>query len=392
MKDLILFGAYDRFNFGDMMMPLAIARWIERNRPDVLERYRLRYASLTESDMRDRDCLPTEAILKVCATASEDAVIVVTGGEVLEARRAGLFMHNSRSDAEHREKGRLRRKDPEAFTARMIEEIGDIWEFPYLPPQDCLPTGGRVMFNAIGGQAPDAGDEEDIRWARFAQADYISVRDERLARGLFERGREDVQMAPCAVGLIAEGYFRDLDDGARPCDEPYFVVQCVHNPKNIDQTALAEQVRSLSEASGLRPVLVPLATASGHSDHKALEAVHAELGDLAVMDEERSLSSILTAFRNAEFYTGTSLHGTITAMAYGIPYYPFKKSISKLGAYLGAWSPDALASLREVRRPGQISAIPWQDRSTLAAPLQENAQRLSRLAGENIARWVDRLD
>lgn len=388
MEDLILFGAYDRFNYGDMMMPLAISRWIERNRPEVLERYQFRFASLSTSDFRARNCLPTEAILEVCNNASEKAVLVVTGGEVCGAKRAGLFMHNSRDDAEHREKRRQRRKEPDQFEARLISEIGDIWEYPYLPPREALPTGGRVILNAIGGMVPGSAiDVSDVRWSRLENADYISVRDQRLAQG-----PRVVHLAPCAVSLIAEGYFRDLDDGAPPCDEPYFVVQCAANLENIDLQALANDIRTLSAESGLRPVLVPLATASGHWDHKALGAVHAELGGLAIMDEENSLSSILTAFRHAEFYIGTSLHGTITAMAYGIPYFPFKKSVRKLGAYLNAWSPSVLDGLRTVRTPGQIAQIPWQDTEHYKKPLQTNALRLSQLAGENIGNWVDLLN
>lgn len=386
MKDLILFGAYDRFNFGDLLMPMAIARWIERHRPDLLQHYRLRFASLEASDLSARGGLPSEAILDVCATAAPGSVLIVTGGEVVGAKRAGLYMHNSRDDTEHRAKRRLRRRDPEAFEAQLAADLGALWEYPYLPPVDCLPEGGRVFLNAIGGSlAPEEVPPGDPRWRRLEQADYVSVRDQRLVETLTARGIA-AHRVPCAAGLIAAGLFSDLDAGPPPCPEPYFVVQCVHNPRQIDPEALAGQIRALAEASGLRPWLVPLATASGHSDHKMLDLVHWHLGNLAGDDRVSSVSSILTAFRHAQFYVGTSLHGTITAMAYGIPYYPFKKSIRKIGAYLGAWSGDDLAALNHVRTPGQIAQIPWADRAALAAPLQANAERLASLASENLSR------
>lgn len=392
MKDLILFGAYDRFNFGDLLMPMAIARWIERHRPDLLEHYRLRFASLTASDLSGRGGVPSEAILDVCASAPSGSVLIVAGGEVVGAKRAGLYMHNSRDDSEHRAKRRLRQRDPEAFETQLVAELGDLWEYPYLPPAGCLPAGGRVFLNAIGGSlSAEEVPPEDLRWSRLAQADYVSVRDQRLVAALTARGIA-VHPVPCAVGMIAAGLFSDLDAGPPPVPDPYFVVQCVHNPREINPEALAGQIRALAEASGLRPWLVPLATASGHSDHKMLELVHGHLGDLAGIDRENSVSSILTAFRHARFYTGTSLHGTITAMAYAIPYYPFKKSIRKIGAYLGAWSSADLTSLNHVRTPGQIARIPWDERAALAAPLQANALRLADLAAANMTRMIALLE
>lgn len=384
MRDLILFGACDRFNFGDMMMPLAIGRWMARARPGLTDRYRLRCASLSVSDMSGRDCLPTEAILDVCASAGRDAVILVAGGEVTGAKRAGLFMHNSRDDREHAQKRKLRRNDPEAFGQMLRAEFGDIWEYPYLPPRDCLPEGGRIFYSAIGGDLAGS-DQSDPRLRRLTDADYISVRDTRLA------GIGGAHLAPCAVSLIAGGYFEDFDTGKPPCDTPYFVVQCVHNPGEIDPDALADQIRALAAASGLRVCLVPLAYASGHSDHKALAELQSRLGDLAVTEASGSLSGILTAFRHAEFYIGTSLHGTITAMACGIPWFPFKKSIRKLGAYLAAWTVPDLAVLCQVRTPSQLSAIPWQDCAAMRPALQRNAQRLSDLAAQNLGRMADQL-
>lgn len=392
MKDLILFGAYDRFNFGDMLMPMALSRYIERNHPKVLDDYRFRFASLSASDMSNRDCLPTEAIMSVCATASEDATLIVTGGEVFGVQRAALFMHNSRSDAEHAENEFLLKNRPEEFRKRLIADIGDIWEYPYLPPKSCLPQGGRIMYNAIGGNiSAEKFAEQDIRWNRVADASYLSIRDHRLDGALSKHGKPAFT-SPCAVSLLAEGYFDDLDGGPIPSDDPYFVFQCVYSGSGIDFDQMAENLRRFSEATGLRPFLVPLAYASNHYDDRALLAIKERLGDIAMMDEKGTLSSILTTFRHARCYIGTSLHGTITAMAYGIPYFPFKRAITKLGGYLDCWSKtDGLALLNQVRKPADACNVPWERTDALSEALKRNATAMSQRASANIDKMVARL-
>lgn len=385
MKDLILFGAYDRFNYGDMLMPLAIERYFRKTAPELLERYRIRHASLTASDLSARDCLPTEAIGTVCASAPEGSALIVTGGEVTSPTRAALFLHTSTSDAEHHARLALRAADPAGFEALITRDFGDLWEIPYLPPRDCLPAGGRVLYNAIGGGLGKEGSADHaLRRARFAEASYISSRDWRLVQGLAALGTE-ARMAPCAVSLIAEGIFEDLEQQETGSDAPYFVVQCVNRP-DIDLDKLAAVVRAIAAQTGLRPYLVPLGYASGHEDDKALSALAERLGESTLFDRRGTLSSILSIFRGAEFYIGTSLHGTITAMAYGIPYFPFKKSIGKLGVYLESWS--SVEALKTVYPPPKLREAPFGARAQMAPALRAQARSLAAGARANLDRMA----
>jgi len=50
---------------------------------------------------------------------------------------------------------------------------------------------------------------------------------------------------------------------------------------------------------------------------------------------------------NASLYIGTSLHGVITAMSYGLPYVGLNKKQVKVQQYLKTWGVEELSSIQD---------------------------------------------
>ncbi|CUJ89548.1 polysaccharide pyruvyl transferase CsaB [Shimia thalassica] len=375
MAKLILFGAYDRFNYGDMLMPMVIHRYFERYHDDMLAKYDVRFASLTKSDMRDRDCLPSEAIMDIVPQEGDDSAVIVCGGEVIATSESALFLHNASSREEAIDMRAQVKSDPDAFASHARKELGGIWSCPYVPPPEMF--GNGVYFVAAGGKIPKRGEEMT---RRLAGATHVSIRDRRALEPIRATG-QDVRLAPCAVSLIADGLFSDLENHDVGCDAPYFVFQCV-NDDNMSPEAVAAQLRRICQTSGCKVYLTPLGYAADHDDQLILGKIADELGDLALIDKVGSLSSILSIFKGASFYIGTSLHGTITSMAYGIPYFNFKQRIGKLGAYLNSWTNDPF--FERVYTPTNMGKTPWPQGLARRRSLSANAPRLAKRAAENL--------
>ena len=95
----------------------------------------------------------------------------------------------------------------------------------------------------------------------------------------------------------------------------YFVVQ-YGTTKEIPQ--LAEQLRGIAERSGLCPVILPINYC--HEDIRAAELLCAQLQGL----EKRYASfkmqppEIMALIAGASLFIGTSLHGNLTAISYGV--------------------------------------------------------------------------
>ena len=50
-KTINIIGAFDRYNYGDLLFPIVIEKYIKENKKDLLEKYDLRYFGLVESDL-----------------------------------------------------------------------------------------------------------------------------------------------------------------------------------------------------------------------------------------------------------------------------------------------------------------------------------------------------
>lgn len=85
--------------------------------------------------------------------------------------------------------------------------------------------------------------------------------------------------------------------------------------------------------------MCPIGTALGHEDDVALEVIYKQIDDKdVVLVKSPTIWDIMSLIKNARLYVGTSLHGVITAMSFGIPFVGVE--VKKIRTYLETWTPE----------------------------------------------------
>ncbi|HAQ26949.1 MAG TPA: polysaccharide pyruvyl transferase family protein, partial [Pseudomonas sp.] len=80
---VIVYGAYDRHNYGDLLFAIILKRYLEAN-----ERFRVQVAATKKSNLSRYGALPTVPLKKALeATRSQPkTLLIVAGGECLTAQ------------------------------------------------------------------------------------------------------------------------------------------------------------------------------------------------------------------------------------------------------------------------------------------------------------------
>ncbi|MCA0432610.1 MAG: polysaccharide pyruvyl transferase family protein [Proteobacteria bacterium] len=324
MKSLVLYGAYDRYNFGDMLMPIAYQAYIEKYAPEIKDRFKIVHASTSISDLSEYGCLKTERITDHISALEPGSAVVVVGGETLNAHKSGLMVMLAKTPELFHRMKQLKASAPGKFDEIVDKTMGDMWDYPFMIPRERLGSGVKLVHNSVGGIP---GDEGQLK--ALAAAEYVSVRDYRF----FQRkvaGWQRYTVAPCAVSLLAPR--QRLKAKAK-----YFVFQVSKEIGDKNTQQFVRQIARIALTLQMKALLLPIGYAAGHDDVEPLRRIHEMLPDVTVLHRQQHNSSILGALASAQFYVGSSLHGAIISMATGIPH--FTLSLPKADAYMDAWSP-----------------------------------------------------
>ena len=84
--------------------------------------------------------------------------------------------------------------------------------------------------------------------------------------------------------------------------------------------------------------LLPLGLVSGHEDHVVLEKIYNRLTSPKVfLPPQIHIVDSIALIAHASVFAGTSLHGNITAMSYGVPHFSLHPKVEKLKLFLQKW-------------------------------------------------------
>ena len=333
---VVSIGAYDRFNYGDLLFPLVLdfaAR--ELGYPD------LTHIAPQRSDLSPVGAVPTRSISDVYdGRTSRPTGVVLGGGEILGAPwgQAAATITPVPFDIPLLA---LRKLSSRAYDAVGRLLLSGSWPTPYVPSADSV-RGMPLALNAIGASSLAVLDERTR--SRVAEslrlASYASVRD---SAGHAQLARIGVQseLAPDSVAILAR-----LHPAAPPrADDEVMVVQASRAWMRTHRRAFSDALRTVAPRFG-RVELLPIGLAGAHADREALESVRGDLaayGVTATVVEPTTVWTIADAIAGASIFVGTSLHGAITSMAYGTPFVPLS-GIGKLGAYLESWGGEVSAT------------------------------------------------
>jgi hypothetical protein len=384
----ILFGAFDRHNFGDLLFPhIAAALLADKN---------LIFAGLAERDLRSQGGHKVRALAWLAAAWGERSVnIIHVGGEILtcDAWQAAVMLL-----LPQQVQGTLARLDrhPRDRLEWAQEQLGVPDLAPYALSRQLFPRATRVIYNGVGGvdlarRAPALRHEV---LAKLKAADAVSVRDELTLAQLSAAG-VTASLVPDPAVMVAELFGAEIRLQARQgatagildaFPQGYIAVQ--FSADFGDDATLAKIAVQLDRAalsSGCGVVFFCAGAAPWHDDAACYQRVAARMQAAAKIFSSLDLWDICALIAHCRVYCGSSLHGRIVATAFSLPrvslLHPDQEGkTSKQLAYAQTWEVVDAPQVVGVTGIWQgIVAALGQDRTSLAA----QAGRLSRLYRES---------
>ncbi|RTL26005.1 MAG: polysaccharide pyruvyl transferase family protein [Rhodocyclaceae bacterium] len=371
----ILFGAFDRHNFGDLLFPHIAAALLPGVEPI--------FAGLAERDLRPFGGHRVQALAELAGEYGTQALnLIHVGGEVLscEAWQAALMLQTT-ADA-----GPLIAcydRHPENRRAWARQQTGLADRAPYCTDPGLFPAA-RVIYAGVGGVSLDQA-EPALRsevLAKLAAAHAVGVRD-RVTLAHLQAAGISAELMPDPAVLVAE-LFSDtirrhrhgnaVADMLRRFPSGYLAVQ--FSADFGDDTTLAgiaNQLALLADARGIGIVLFRAGAAPWHDALDGLERVAHKLGQRAQVFPSLHLWDICALIAASRGFCGSSLHGRIVATAKALPRLNFAQRGE--GAKQAAWA----ASWEAPDLPGvvDIGAIATGMARALDAPVSTR-ERLAR--------------
>jgi polysaccharide pyruvyl transferase WcaK-like protein/cell division protein FtsB len=304
-----LWGTFDVPNYGDALFPRIGKAEILRRLPHAQVRH---FAPLGREHPTRFDGGDTAEALgrytpeRLASLADQLDCVIVGGGEIIHDHDWELAPHYGRSSEE------LTELAPSRF---FIDGLGPELE------QEC-----PVVWHAVGLPFDIPRDQLARYGEVLAARPYVSVRDETSRERLVAAGVEHVALVPDPAVLVPRILSPDLLDrrlrylraiGAFPVRGEALVVQGSRVLlDSVDQ--LAPAVQALATTVGVPVVLVE--TGPTHGDGEFAEALQARLGIPVHRVSDVGVEDVAAAIVGSAGFVGNSLHGNITAFAFGKPH------------------------------------------------------------------------
>lgn len=387
----VLFGAFDRHNFGDLLFPHLMTA--------LLPERAFAFAGLVERNLRAFGGhrvrpLGAERPLQLIHVGGELLACTAWQAAVMLLDPAGAAAAIARYDAA-----------PVAAAAWAADQLGSSRLAPYVAGREALAPGGTLIFNAVGGvdwpHLPLA-HREAVKTA-LGEADWGSVRDHLTHAALRAEGL-DVPLCPDPAVMVAACFSDRIavrqhhgEVQALRTEFPQGYLALQFSADFGDDATLDALVRELSRvvaATGLGLVCYRAGAAPWHDDAWLYDILQQRLppGTTRLFESLNlwDICALIAASRGA---VGSSLHGRIVALAYGLPRVSLVPPQQggrplKAAAFAETWEPDS------VPRGVTVDEVERAVMQALAAPtdvLQDNAASLRAVYLQSQAQWTGRL-
>ena len=346
---VILFGAFDRHNFGDLLFP-HIAAALLPDRELIL-------AGLTERDLTACGGHRIAALADLAKALGHPPVeIIHVGGELLtcDAWQAAVML----SPPEQAQALIARYADAPAARREWVQgQLGLPDLAPYAITRSLFPRATRIVFNAVGGVGLDECDPS-LRHevlAKLATADAVSVRDAHTLAHL-DAANIPAGLVPDPAVMVAALFSDRIDQhaasgevaGLRSRFPGGFLAVQFSADFGDDATLnlLAAQLDRVTAETGLGIVFFRAGAAPWHDDDAVYLRLAARMrAGTTALFTSLVLWDICALIATSRGYCGSSLHGRIVSMAYGLPrvnlIHPADAGRrTKQAAYAATWEVD----------------------------------------------------
>lgn len=328
-----LVGAFDRNNFGDLLMPIVFERQYKNkyknNDVDFL------YYGLSSKNMEELKSCNTE---KLCNCYNNCDIVIIVGGEVLSASYELMYLNLQKSKIKIfcvKAFNKLFPNLTNSFSKRMLngKEIK-----PWILDKDKL-NCRELIYNTVGGSINEQQNLIEV----IKKIDYISVRNNKNFKEI-SKINNSATLYPDSVTAISKIIEeQEISDNTAKdiktiTKEPYFVFQTDYrNSKDLIDD-ISEQIDKICNENNIRCILLPIGYAQGHEDQKALKKIKKKCKcQNVVVPRMTNIFETLYILKESKTFIGTSLHGIIVSTSYGVPHMFFTNRIKKLIDYSSTW-------------------------------------------------------
>jgi hypothetical protein len=356
---IVLFGAFDRHNLGDLLLPHVAAALLAGPEPV--------FAGLASRDLRRYGGHAVRALAEVAAAPGAPAAALVhVGGEILtcSAWQAAVMLL---PPAQVQPTVAYLEARPQERADWVRRTLGTAALAPYAASRQRLPGVGRVVHAGVGG-ADLAACEPALRdevLATLRDADLVRVRD-RPTLAQLSAADIPARLMPDPAVMVAELFGERIRRRSRlgavaalrrRFARGYLAVQFgAEFADDATLAALAGELARVAAARGLGIVLFRAGAAPWHDDPASLQRVAARLPAHRVqVFASLSVWDLCALVASSSGYCGSSLHGRIVAMAFARPRVNLCRpgvtpGADKVAAFVGTWDDPALPALVDAAR------------------------------------------
>lgn len=358
-SNILIIGAFDRFNYGDLLFPLVI----EAQLRTYEQSFDAAFFGIVKSDLSALGGKPTEdirAFYRRCQDDAQYTSVIVAGGEAVAVSWSSLLLAlNSVFKRTHRFHRRINKVlDLNRLAKRLLHGRTDL---PFVFTRSEFPRVDRLIFNSLGGSelVPEVFDRYPGLRDDLRQVDYFAVRDETTQRRLATQGIKTLLYPDSAIlmskfypaSVLAGNVSPQIGQYVTERRGDYLFFQIKNNHAKNHEPAIAQQLNAIVERyPDVQLCLCPIGKALNHDDHLALQRVAPLLRHPYTLFDDVTIWDIMFLIAHAKVYMGTSLHGAITAMSYAVPYVGMV--VPKLDSYLRTWGVSGIhqvVSLTQLR-------------------------------------------
>lgn len=384
---LILFGAFDRHNFGDLLFPHIVSKLLP-DRP-------VEFAGLADRDLRPWGGHLVKSLPSI--NRDENTTLIHCGGELLTctAYEAAVMLQLP----EQAEQAiALYDADVEAATQWAAEVLQTNCTIPYVVG----PAAGSMIFNAVGGVEWPLlkHTQQNEVAAALKQASWVSVRDHVTQAHLKAAGIL-AHLCPDPAVMVKECFDEVIQEHRQQGEVadilrtyPQGFIACQFSAEFGDDETLDQLARGLGRVcaqTGLGVVLFRAGAAPWHDQIEPYKRLKQKLPENTVrIFNSLHLWDICALIASSRTFCGSSLHGSIVAMTYGLPHAGLMapqhiNRPGKVAAYMETWEPESLARCVKVEEAEKalIEALAQSKEQ-----LEKSAATLARLYRQNHHQWV----
>ncbi|MGO3702370.1 MAG: polysaccharide pyruvyl transferase family protein [Candidatus Saccharimonadales bacterium] len=349
-NNVLTIGAYERDNFGDILFY-------------YIAKKSLRETAITPGSIVSGGAIFGDEIVNYDKALKEKAwsTVWIVGGEVGGATvdKAKLMLPTE--------------ADRVSILQDRLAYIPDSADYENL-------TETKMIANSVG-----ALSERATAVIQGYDNPFISVRDKSSFTALIESGIDTV-LVPDVVHALPFFYKIEKDQ-----DDPYILFQVskdiLQSNREENISKIADQLVRLSQEFSSKVCLLPAGIAPGHDSMGDYDDIKNTIEDRGFKEvfihTDRDPLAIVAKIANAKLWVGSSLHGRIISIAYGVPRVSFAKT--KLDRYSQTWDSEM---------PYGVSVKDFADASRRAVNIPKEyvryTQKLtSNLAFDNLRRIVE---